>query len=197
MSYSSDFDFSTSGGPTYTGGGGGGFWDDLFNFGGNPGSGISVSLPGSSGPSVNQTLTALVNAAEAALQANLAAWRAQQTGTDAALSNGWRILNDVVARLTGMGAQGVKSAAERDRRIDPSQLRWDWIAYYLDPITGGPTNPQPLPAPVAGGGLGAGGSGVYTGGVGGVGGGVGAGGIPTSYLLIAGAVILLIWMDRK
>ena len=37
--------------------------------------------------------------------------------------------------MYAFGAQGVRSYAERDRRAENGQyLRWDWLAYYRDPI---------------------------------------------------------------
>lgn len=133
-----------------TGGGGGGGWFDGL-FGGSPGSGINVNLGGSgggggaSGPDVKQVLTALANQHEQALQANLGAWQAGQLSAEEALSQGWGLMDSFTAKARQYGSQGELSAAERDRRINPAYLRWDWIAYYLDPITGGPTAPPPVP----------------------------------------------------
>jgi len=129
---------STGGG----GGSGGGFLSDLLG-------GINISFPtGGGGTNVNDRLTGIVNAAERALQYNLGAWQSNQLAAQDAIARAWDILNSCVQQLYAYGAAGQKSAAERDRRIDPTLLRWDWIAYYIDPINGGPTAPVDLPAGV-------------------------------------------------
>lgn len=98
--------------------------------------GISYAQSASRTGAVKEQLTALANSAEAALQQNLGAWQAGQITADAAATRAWAVLNDMVRRMLAAGPQGQTSAAERDRRIDPSRLRWDWIAYYIDPIPG-------------------------------------------------------------
>lgn len=146
----------------------GGFMSDYFSgfgsdsggwfggiFGNNPGGGLNIDLGGLGDiltggggggvPDTSETLTQIVNGYEAALQANLAAWQQQQIGTSNAIERGWALMNQLVQRCTAYGAEGLKAVAERDRRVDPARLRWDWIAYYIDPINGGPTPAQPLP----------------------------------------------------
>lgn len=112
--------------------------------------GINIQIPGlggggSSVPDTSEQLTALVNAAERELQWNLGEWQAQGIGAQQAIERAWSILNTLIPRLYRYGPEGINAAAERDRRIDPSRLRWDWIAYYIDPINGGPVQPEPLP----------------------------------------------------
>lgn len=116
-----------------------------------PGSGINVgvTIPTGGGggyqPNVKELLTSIVNSYEAALKTNLASWQAQQISGEAALEKGWAILNEMVVRLRQYPPNGELAAAQRDRRINPALLKWDYIAYYLDPITGGPSVLQPLP----------------------------------------------------
>jgi hypothetical protein len=149
--------------------GGGGGWGELWpDSGGSGGSGVTigftmpVNLPGTggsgSGPDVKQILTNLANTTEAQMQQTLGAWQQRQISADSAIERQWTLLNGMVQQMMRYGSQGLLSAAERDRRIDPSKLRWDWIAYYIDPIsmgaTGQPAPLQPLPqtaAPVYGG----------------------------------------------
>lgn len=153
-------------GSTGAGGGGGGGFDLGGLFGGSPGSGINVNIGGGGGgggaavPDVKQVLTALANQHEQALQANLGAYQAQQKTAEDALSTGWALMDSFTARARTYGSQGELSAAERDRRVNPAYLRWDWIAYYVDPITGGATPPPPVP----GGGTTVGGGGGIPGG---------------------------------
>jgi hypothetical protein len=152
----------------FSGGGGGGWGDPWPDSGGSGGSGVTigftmpVNLPGtggsSSGPDVKQILTNLANSTEAQMQQTLGAWQQGQINADSAIDRQWTLLNGMVQQMMRYGSQGMLSAAERDRRIDPSKLRWDWIAYYIDPIsvgsTGRPAPLQPLPqtsAPVYGG----------------------------------------------
>jgi len=144
------FTFATGGNfgidlPGGDGGGGGGFQIPDIDIG----IGIGGGGGGGGVPSVNQTLTQLVNGYEYQLKQNLAQWQQGQKTADNAVGIAWQLMNAMVAGCLQYGAQGQKSAAERDRRINPSMLRWDWILYYIDPITGGNT---PLP-PVPGGGL--------------------------------------------
>jgi hypothetical protein len=162
-------DFSGGGGwgdPWPDSGGGGGWGDPWPDSGGSSGSGVSfgitmpVRLPGTggSGPDVKRILTNLANTTEAQMQQTLGAWQQGQISADAAIDRQWALLNGMVQQMMRYGSQGMLSAAERDRRIDPSRLRWDWIAYYIDPIsvasTGQPAPLRPLPqmtAPVYGG----------------------------------------------
>lgn len=143
------------------GGGGGGWgepgWPDSGSGGG--GFGVTVQLPpptqpgapGGSAPDVRVILTQIANSAEAGLIANLNAWRQGALDADAAIREAWDILNAMTSAMLQYGSQGQISAAERDRRVNPSMLRWDYIALYIDPIavgsTGSPAAPQPLPAP--------------------------------------------------
>lgn len=132
--------------PQLPGGGGGGG-------GVIPGGGIGINIPlpgGGTGPSVNQTLTQIVNGYEQALIANLGAFTSGNRSAADAIREGWRLMDNMVIACRAYGAAGERSAAERDRRINPSMLRWDWVAYYIDPITGAPTTPPPVP----GGGVG-------------------------------------------
>lgn len=122
-------------------GGGGGF---TFNL--NP---SNLNLGGSRQPSAKEILTQIANSAESALQANLQAFNNGQISADEALKNAWDLLNRMSAAMMQYGDIGRKSAAERDRRIDPRFLRWDYIAYYIDPIsqasTGTPATVPNLP----------------------------------------------------
>lgn len=182
------FDFSLDSG--FASGGGGGF----NGYGGTaPGGGISFIFPSGGGgsaprpPSTSQTLTAIVNEFERQMQANLAAWQQQQRSAESAISTGWQILDAMVSACYRYGAEGMKAAAERDRRIDPGRLRWDWAAYYIDPITGAVQTPAP-PPPVPGAGTGVGvlpigGAGTFI------------PGIPDIWLL-AGAVLVYLAVKR-
>jgi hypothetical protein len=160
----------------FSGGGGGGWGDPWPDSGGTGGSGVTIgfTMPVStwgsiSGPDVKQILTNLANTTEAQMQQTLGAWQQRQISADSAIERQWALLNGMVQQMMRYGSQGMLSAAERDRRIDPSKLRWDWIAYYIDPIsmasTGQPAPLQPLPqtaAPVYGGLGGSGGFGGST-----------------------------------
>lgn len=123
--------------------GGSGGWVDTI-LGSTVGNGVNISIPTSHAPSLNQTLTSIVETAQRAANSVKAAWNAQTITADAALAQQWAILNALSQNLMKYGADGLKSAAERDRRVDPSRLRWDWITDYIDPITGGTTVLQPL-----------------------------------------------------
>lgn len=135
-----DFGFTNGGG-----GGGGGGWD--------AGGGIVIDFPplggggggGGGAPSLNQTLTQIVDSYEYQLKGNLANWGNNLITAEAAISEGWKLINGMVSACLAYGAAGSKAAAERDRRINPAQLRWDWVAYYIDPITGGNTTLPPVP----------------------------------------------------
>jgi hypothetical protein len=140
-----------------SGGGGSGFWNELVGSVGDAFSGFSFSP----NANVKVALTRITDQAEAALKSNLAAWQAGQVSADAALERGWSILNSWVAQCYRYGQQGVKSVEERDRRLQSPNLRWDWIGYYLDPISmaakGAPASAAPvLPSSGAGGWSGAG-----------------------------------------
>lgn len=140
------------------GGSGGGFGSFNFNL-------PNVTIGGSPGsPDVRRILTDIANSSEAALQANLQSYQTGQISADAAISTAWDILNKMTSAMLQYGEQGRISAAERDRRIDPRFLRWDYVAYYIDPIsqlaTGKPASVPALPAvsgnaPVYGAGIGA------------------------------------------
>lgn len=164
-------------------------------FGGSPGSGISINIGGgggsfgggAAGPDVKQILTQLANQAEAALQGNLGAWQANQLATDTAIARAWDIMDRFVSECLRYGQQGQLSAAERDRRINPAYLRWDWVAYYIDPMTGGNTALPPVP-----------GGGTNVGGIVGTGGGT-----PVYYrndnqmlYLIGGGLLLLLLLKK-
>lgn len=156
------------------------------------GGGISISLPsGGGGPSTSETLTSIVNAAESALKANIAQWQTQAISADAAISRAWAILNDCVSRLLAYGAEGQKAASERDRRIAPAMLRWDWIAYYIDPITGGQTAMQPLPTTIGGTGGGSTLGGYSTAGIGST-----IAGIP-DWALVGAVIVALLFLSKK
>lgn len=130
-------------GPSYDGGGGGGFGSGFPD--------ISISLPsgGSGGPtgaSGGPSLVDMTNAAETSLKVSLGQWQTGARSADDALAAAWAVLNGYVQAATArFGAEGQQAAAQRDRRISPAMLRWDWIAYYIDPITGGHTTLAPLP----------------------------------------------------
>jgi hypothetical protein len=163
----------------------------------DPGGGLNIDIGfggggvggGGGTPSVNQTLTQIVNSFEAALKANLAAWQVQNKTASVATDFGWQLMNQMVAAVRAYGAAGVKAAAERDRRVNPSMLRWDWIAYYIEPITG----PITVTPDVPGGSL--------PGGAAGTGGG-GSTLLPTTIAginplwIVAGAVILILVLRR-
>ncbi len=129
------------------GGGGGGGWSD-FSFNLNPPD-INIGGSGSGMPSAKEILTQIANSAESALQANLQAFQNGQIAGSEALSVAWDILNKMSSAMLQYGDLGRKSAAERDRRIDPRFLRWDYIQYYIDPIaqasTGKPATVPNLP----------------------------------------------------
>ena len=125
---------------------------------------IGITMPvrppdtGGSGPDVKQILTNLANSTEEQMRQTLGAWQQGQVSATSAIERQWSLLDGMVQQMMRYGPQGMLSAAERDRRIDPSKLRWDWIAYYIDPISMGSTGqPAPLkplpqtPAPVYGG----------------------------------------------
>jgi hypothetical protein len=128
------------------GGIGGGIVIDIGGLGGGGGGG------GGGAPSLNQTLTQIVNDYEYQLKANLALWENGAQTASNAVTEGWRLMNAMVTAVLAYGAAGQKAAAERDRRINPTMLRWDWIRFYIDPITGGNTALPPVP----GGGINAG-----------------------------------------
>lgn len=118
-----------------------------------------VGGPAPRQPDVKEILTNIANNAEAALRANLDAYRQNQIAGDTAIARAWQLLDGMTGAMLQYGTQGRISAAERDRRIDPSLLRWDYIAYYIDPIaqetTGSPAPVQPLSVtPVSTAGLG-------------------------------------------
>lgn len=184
---------STGGGGSSSGGGLGAWIGSLF--GGDPGSGLPISIGGGSGaPDTSETLTQIVNALETQLKANLAAWQVQQTPTDTAVSNGWALMNQLVSRCAAYGAEGLKATAERDRRVNPAQLRWDWIAYYIDPLTGGATSPAPLPTTVTPAGTTLPG-GTVPGGL--VGAGIGIGGNGNELLIFGFVAVFMIWLSKR
>lgn len=113
------------------------------------------NLFGGGAPSTDEQLTAIVDAAERLLKANLAQFEQGSISASQGVSTAWSLMNQMVSKCLAYGTRGQNAAAERDRRIDPSLVRWDWIAWYIDPITGGVSQPQPLPAG-AGSGAGAG-----------------------------------------
>lgn len=101
---------------------------------------VGVDLGGVFGggaPSISETLTDIVNGAEAALQDNLNRFQAGVLSSGNAVNTAWAILNQMGSNLARYGAEGQKALAERDRRVDPARLRWDWISYYIEPLTGG------------------------------------------------------------
>jgi len=153
-------EFSSIGNPFFGGGGG-----VSIDPGVSPGGGINIDIGlggggggvggGGGTPSTNQTLVQIVDSFEAALKANLAAWQLQQKTSDVAIAAGWKLIDGMVAACRQYGAAGIKAAAERDRRVNPAMLRWDWIAYYIESITGALTTLPAVPGgPVAGGGTG-------------------------------------------
>lgn len=147
---------------------------------------------GGGGLTLSQTLSQLADGTEAQLRANLGAWQVQTISASVAITQAWALLDGMVAAMRQYyGAQGLKSAAERDRRIDPSQLRWDWIAYYIDPITGGPSTPPPVP----GGSVGAGGGIPGGGGYPYPGANLAPGG--PDWWLVGGVVVLAVLLLRK
>ena len=196
------------GGSYYSGSGGGGtiggptggpdgimtgigdFFGGLLGGSGTP----TISLPGagSGGADVKAILTGIANQAETALQSNLAQFQTGALGADTARARAWEILNSMVSAMWRYGSQGQLSAAERDRRIDPARLKWDWVGYYIDPITGGAAANPGLPGNVTGG---AGGG--LIGGGGASQAGLGLAGIPDWALIGAVLVFLLLLKDRR
>lgn len=150
-------------------GSGAGGWSDpgMWNFaiqGGVMGAGaLSQALQTSPEGQLKINLSELANSAESALRANLAAYQGGQMSAADASARGYGILNDAIGRMLQAGPPGRISAAERDRRIDPGLLRWDWIAYYLDPIPNSQASAGAAPAAIQSA------SGVFTGGVSGSG----------------------------
>jgi len=129
------------------GGGGGGGWETGFPV---PDVNIDIGVGGGGGgggaaPNLNQTLTQIVDGYEYQLKANLAQFQSGAKSGSAAVETGWQLMNAMVSACLRYGAAGQKAAAERDRRIAPQMVRWDWIAYYIDPITGGNTALPPVP----------------------------------------------------
>lgn len=122
---------------------------DLMNaLGGSPNSGYT---------DVKSALSSLANQTEAALRANLNAYQSGALSASQAAANGWGMFNQMIAQMMSAGPTGQRSAAERDRRIsNGAGLRWDWIAYYLDPIpgsqqtTGAATSPAATLSPATG-----------------------------------------------
>jgi hypothetical protein len=159
-----------------TGGGGGwgpsGWPDDRvgggirFDFGGFNVAVDPRTFGGGSGtPDVKVTLTRITDGYETALKSNLDAWKKGSLTASQAISQGTQLLNQWAAECLRYGDQGRKTVEERDRRMQSPRLRWDWIGYYLDPITqaaeGKPANPPPpstvggAPGPISYSGIGA------------------------------------------
>lgn len=123
--------------------------------GGSGGIDIRLPLPGGRGsgvgPNINRLLTALVNDAERELQGNLGAFQTGARDAKSAYEYATRVFDQLIQTLLSYGQPGEKAATERDRRINPAQLIWDWIAYYIDPIYGssstlpGPSTPPRVP----------------------------------------------------
>lgn len=118
--------------------------------GGLPGSserGIRITLPlpggsgGGVGPNINRLLTSIVNEAERALQTNLGSFQTGAKSAQVAYDYATQLFDQMIATLRSYGQTGEKAATERDRRINPAQLVWDWIAYYIDPIYGSSSTP--------------------------------------------------------
>jgi hypothetical protein len=131
----------------------GGGWGDSWPDKSTVSIGFNLPVGGSGGgsmPDVKEILTAIANQSEDALKSNLAAFTQNQIGASQAIDNAWNILNRMTASMLQYGSQGMISAAERDRRVDPRYLRWDYIAYYIDPISqkayGKPAEIRPLPS---------------------------------------------------
>lgn len=94
------------------------------------------SVPGTvKPPTTSQSLTQIVDYWEAQFKANLGMYQqGMRTASDAIafFDNG---MDKMRVDMYAFGAQGVRSYAERDRRAENGQyLRWDWLAYYRDPI---------------------------------------------------------------
>lgn len=174
--------FRGAGGPfasgSYTdslffGGGGGGV---PIGGGRGPGMGIDISIPIGGGgggaprpPSLNRTLTEIVDGYERLLQANLGEFQTGNKSPQAAYDYATATFDRCISELLAYGPQGARAADERDRRRNSNLLRWDWITYYIDPIfggssvdpgggsipprvpRGGPNNPPPFTTPAPGG----------------------------------------------
>lgn len=177
-----DFGFAS------TGGGGGGWgapgWPDEQIQ-------VQVSLPsagggGGSAPDARPALTEIANAAEAALRQNLQVWQAGTVAADTAIARAWSTLDAMTGQMLRYGQQGYISAAERDRRVDPRYLRWDYIALYIDPIAMGATGAPAAVRPLSSGTLAPAAAGL-------------GGGLSTNQtLLLAGAALagLILWKTR-
>jgi hypothetical protein len=116
----------------------GGGWGDSWPDSGSLRIGFNIPVGGSGGssmPDVKEILSAIANQNEDALKSNLAAFQQNQIGASQAIDNAWGILNRMTTSMLQYGTQGLISAAERDRRVDSRYLRWDYIAYYIDPIS--------------------------------------------------------------
>jgi hypothetical protein len=142
-------------GPGGFGGGGGGGGINI---------GIGVGRGGGGGgggprvPSVNQVLTEIVNSYERILSANLGEFQTGVKDGETAYNFATAKFDEMIQSLLQYGAQGENAAAERDRRRNPSLLKWDWILLYIDPINGGLPSAPPGPSiaprvPRAGGGV--------------------------------------------
>jgi hypothetical protein len=169
-------------------GGGGGSWGPS----GWPDINIALPIGGSGGaprpPDVKQALTRITDASAAALEANLRAYQAGQVDASSATARAWDLFNGWVQQVLIYGPQGRITAEERDRRLNSPRLRWDWIAYYIDPIPGsgaapGATAPvTPAPGTTPGGP-------VYA--------GPGFGGMNSDWLLIGAVAVAAVLLLRR
>jgi hypothetical protein len=171
--------------------GGGGGWPDI-NIGGWPDINIALPIGGAGGaprpPDVKQALTRITDASAAALEANLRAYQAGQVDASSATARAWDLFNGWVQQVLRYGSQGRITAEERDRRLNSPRLRWDWIAYYIDPIPGAGAAPgaaapvTPAPGTVPGGP-------VYA--------GPGFGGMNSDWLLIGAVAVAAVLLLRR
>lgn len=126
-------------------------WGDWVNTGIASFGGSTVAAPNTGGgPDIKQQLTTLANQTEAALAQNRDDFAAGRVPASQAYSQGWGLFDGMISQMLRMGPQGQVSAEERDRRLNSPRLKWDWIAYYLDPLGGTPP-PAPISTPIGGG----------------------------------------------
>jgi hypothetical protein len=171
---------------------GGGGWPDINIGGGWPDINIALPIGGAGGaprpPDVKQALTRITDASAAALEANLRAYQAGQVDASSAAARAWDIFNRWLQQVLQYGSQGRITAEERDRRLNSPRLRWDWIAYYIDPIPGagaapGATAPVTQPPGTTPGGP------VYA--------GPGFGGMNSDWLLIGAVAVAAVLLLRR
>jgi hypothetical protein len=144
-----------------------------FNLTASPGFGGG----GTRQPDPKVVTTQIVDQYETALKNNLAMYQAGQRSKADALKTFDTLFAQMQQQLSAYGDTGRRAIAERTP--GNSLTRWDWVAYYRDPIAGGTQN---------GGGLLDTVTGPIT---------SGTGISSTTLLLIAAAVVVVILLRRK